>query len=76
MYQVLVLGPCQVTGPAPLVTAVTRYATCHPSLLVMMAVMALTTAWTIALLVCQLYQVNMGVVIILHQIVYIHNHYF
>ena len=61
MYQVLVLGPCQVTGPAPLVTAVTQYATCHPSLLIMMAVMALTTAWTIALLACQLYQVNMGV---------------
>ena len=61
MYQVLVLGPCQVTGPAPLVTAVTQYAACHPSLLVMMAVMGLTTAWTIALLACQLYQVNMGV---------------
>ena len=61
MYQVLVLGPCQVTGPAPLVTALTQYAACHPSLLVMMAVMGLTTAWTIALLVCQLYQVNMGV---------------
>ena len=60
MYQVLVLGPCQVAGPAPLVSAVTQYAACHPSLLVMMAVMALTTAWTIALLVCQLYQVNMG----------------
>ena len=66
MYQVLVLGPCQVAGPAPLVTAVTQYAACHPSLLIMMAVMALTTAWTIALLACQLYQVNMGVVIILH----------
>ena len=61
MYQVLVLGPCQVTGPAPLVTAVTQYAACHPSLLIMMAVMALTTAWTIALLACQLYQVNMVV---------------
>ena len=61
MYQVLVLGPCQVAGPAPLVTTVTQYAACHPSLLIMMAVMALTTAWTIALLACQLYQVNMGV---------------
>ena len=65
MYQVLVLGPCQVAGPAPLVTAVTQYATCHPSLFIMMAVMALTTAWTIALLACQLYQVNMGVRLLL-----------
>ena len=57
MYQVLVLGPCQVA--APLVSAVTQSATCHPSLVIMMAVMALTTTWTLALLACQLYQVNM-----------------
>ena len=32
---------------------------CQPSLVFMMAIMAVTLSWTIALLACQLYQVNM-----------------
>ena len=37
---------------------------CQPSLVSMMAIIAVTLSWNIALLACQLYQVNMSGVFI------------
>ena len=58
MYLVTMAGPCQCVNTVWSWTeSVQCVATCHPTLLCMMAMMMVTLLWTLALLSCQLYQI-------------------
>ena len=58
MFTVASTGPCQCSPDLGLLSCVASLLGCHPSLVLMMAVMAATLSWNIALLACQLYQVT------------------
>ena len=58
MLTLVSAGPCQCSVDAGLPGCLASLLGCHPSLVCMMAIMALTLTWNIALLVCQLYQVS------------------
>ena len=57
-YQVIVSGPCQCEASLSIYECLLSWLTCHPTLVVMMTMMFITTIWTLLLLGCQLYQVT------------------
>ena len=58
MYQVILNGPCQCSSYDSISECFVNILTCHPTLLCMMTLMAVTLTWTVTLVSCQLYQVS------------------